>query len=63
MRRIKTTATSNGATPHIMTHYNKLHTSQEKRNKNGGSIRWKRELKPLRNTPKDKKHRHHYEDF
>ena len=63
MRRIKTTVTSNGATPYTMTHYNKIQTSHEKRNKNGGNIRWKDELKPSRNIPMDKKHRHYYEGF
>ena len=61
MRRIRTTVTSNGATLYTMTHYNKIHTSHEKRNKNGGNIRWKDELKPSRNIPKDKKH--YYERF
>ena len=61
MRRIKTTVTSNGATLYTMTHYNKIHTSHEKRNKNRGNIRWKDELKPSRNISKDK--RHYYERF
>mgnify|MGYP003610051528 CR=1 FL=1 len=61
MRRIRTTVTSNGATLYTMTHYNKIHASHEKRNENDGNIRWKRELKPLRNTPKDKTH--YYERF
>ena len=61
MRGIKTTVTSNGATLYTMTHYNKIHTSHEKRNKNGGNIRWKDELKPSRNISKDKKH--YYERF
>ena len=61
MRRIKTTVTSNGATLYTMTHYNKIHTSHEKRNKNRGNIRWKDELKPSRNIYKDKKH--YYERF
>ena len=63
MRRINTTVTSNGATLYTMTHYNKIHTSHEKRNENGGNIRWKRELKPSRNIPMNKKHRHYYEGF
>ena len=53
MRRIKTTVTGNGQTIYTMTH--------EKRNKNGGNIRWKDELKPSRNISKDKKH--YYERF
>ena len=63
MRRIKTTVTNNGQTLYTMTHYNKIHTSHEKRNGNSGNIRWKRELKPSRNIPRDKKHRHYYEGF
>lgn len=61
MRKIKTTVTSNGATPYTTTHYNKIQTSHEKRNKNGGNIRWKDELKPSRNISKDKTH--YYERF
>ena len=61
MRRIKTTATSNGATLYTMTPHNKIHTSHEKRNKNSGNLRWKDELKPSRNISKDKKH--YYERF
>ena len=61
MRRTKTTVTSIGQTLCTMTHYNKIQTSQEKRNKNGGNIRWKDELKPSRNISKDKKH--YYERF
>ena len=61
MRRIRTTVTSNGATLYTMTNYNKIHTFHEIRNENGANIRWKGELKPSRNTPKDKKH--YYERF
>ena len=57
MRKIKTTVTSNGATLYTMT----IQTSHEKRNKNGGNIRWKDELKPSRNISKNKKH--YYERF
>ena len=63
MRRIRTTVTSNGATLYTMTHYNKIHTFHEIRNENGANIRWKGELKPLRNIPIDKKHYYYYEGF
>ena len=63
MRRTKTTVMSSGQIPHTMTHHNKIYTSHEKRNENGGNIRWKRELKPSRNIPVDKGHRHYYEGF
>ena len=63
MRRIKTTVTSNGATLYTMTHYNKIYTFYEIRNENGGNIRWKGELKLLRNIPIDKKHYYYYERF
>lgn len=61
MRRTKTTVTSSGARAYRVTHHNRPHTYRERRNENGGNIRWTDELKPSRNIFKDKKH--YYERF